>query len=56
MFSQRSAESLGFETVSQIRYDTCREADGGSGSISFPIESPHTHLKIMYKLINQNKL
>lgn len=50
MFSQRIAQSMGFQTIAEIRYDTCYEENGEP---SFAVESPHQCLKILQKQVGQ---
>ncbi|KAK3912823.1 Dopamine N-acetyltransferase [Frankliniella fusca] len=46
LFSQRAAESMGFQTVCELPYE---EYTDEAGRVVFPIEAPHKSLKIMVK-------
>lgn len=46
MFSQRAADSMGFQTLHEMSYVDYKNEDG---SIAFPTEDPHKSLKIMVK-------
>jgi hypothetical protein len=49
LFSQRVAESLGLQTVRQIRYSDYTAE--GTGEVVFKTPSPHETLKIMVKVL-----
>ncbi|KAE8748356.1 hypothetical protein FOCC_FOCC004992 [Frankliniella occidentalis] len=46
LFSQRAADSMGFQTVHELPYEEYKDE---AGRIVFPIEAPHKSLKIMVK-------
>lgn len=48
-FSQRVAESLGLQTVRQIRYSDYMAED--TGEVVFKMAAPHDTLKIMVKIL-----
>jgi hypothetical protein len=48
-FSQRVAESLGLQTVRQIRYSDYMAGD--TGEVVFKMPAPHDTLKIMVKIL-----
>lgn len=49
LFSQRVAESLGLETVHQVRYSDYTAKD--TGEVVFNTPTPHDTLKIMVKIL-----
>ncbi|XP_034255898.1 dopamine N-acetyltransferase [Thrips palmi] len=49
LFSQRAAESMGFQTLHEMPYEEYKNEDGG---IAFPTEDPHKTLKIMVKQLH----
>lgn len=53
LFSQKISESLGFDTLAEIRYDEYKD---NNNSPIFAVEPPHESLKIMYKLVNQEEI
>lgn len=46
LFSQRAADSMGFQTLYEMRYEDYKDEHG---SVAFPTEEPHKSLKIMVK-------